>query len=311
MRLAIRSSGSRGGLSSNPFSFRSIIRGKARNTAPVKFIHRMCIGSKGRRSAKRGINGASNIAPIINMACPPLVGSVYRIILRMFSKMCLPSSTADTMLAKLSSARTISEASLLTSVPVIPMAIPMSAAFNAGASFTPSPVTATMCPLLCNCVTILNLCSGATRAYTETSSTTSYSSSSLIPDSSSPVNTLSSSLPIPNSLAIAFAVWAWSPVIITTLMPAVLHLATASITSSLGGSIIPWNPRKVSCSKSSALSDVFSLDTILYAMPSTLRAPLAISSAAFSISSLLRGSIPPLINWLWHILKILSGEPFT
>ena len=51
---------------------------------------------------------------------------------------------AATIVAKLSSVRIIAAASLETSVPVIPMAIPMSARFNAGASFTPSPVIATM-----------------------------------------------------------------------------------------------------------------------------------------------------------------------
>ena len=48
------------------------------------------------------------------------------------------------IVAKLSSARIIAEASFDTSVPVIPIATPISAFFNAGASFTPSPVMATM-----------------------------------------------------------------------------------------------------------------------------------------------------------------------
>src|SRR4029077_20798117 len=46
--------------------------------------------------------------------------------------------------AKLSSASTISAASLVAWVPLIPMATPMSAFFKAGASFTPSPVIATI-----------------------------------------------------------------------------------------------------------------------------------------------------------------------
>ena len=64
----------------------------------------------------------------------------------MFAKIARPSSTAATMVAKLSSASTMSAASLETSVPVIPMATPMSAVFNAGASLTPSPVIATVAP---------------------------------------------------------------------------------------------------------------------------------------------------------------------
>ena len=49
-----------------------------------------------------------------------------------------PSSTAATMVAKLSSARTMSAASLATSVPAMPMAKPTSARLSAGASFVPS-----------------------------------------------------------------------------------------------------------------------------------------------------------------------------
>ena len=54
-----------------------------------------------------------------------------------------PSSTAATIEAKLSSVSVIAAASFVTSVPVIPMATPMSAFFSAGASLTPSPVIAT------------------------------------------------------------------------------------------------------------------------------------------------------------------------
>lgn len=53
--------------------------------------------------------------------------------------MARPSSTAATMEEKLSSANTISEADFATAVPE-PIAIPISAFFKAGASFTPSPV---------------------------------------------------------------------------------------------------------------------------------------------------------------------------
>lgn len=53
------------------------------------------------------------------------------------------------MVWKSSSTRIMSAASLQTSVPVWPIATPMSAAFNATASFTPSPVMATTAPLFC------------------------------------------------------------------------------------------------------------------------------------------------------------------
>ena len=74
------------------------------------------------------------------------------------------------MVEKLSSVRIITAASLVTSVPVMPIAMPMSAFFNAGASLTPSPVMATMSPLRCSRSTSRTLSWGVTRAITPTSS---------------------------------------------------------------------------------------------------------------------------------------------
>ena len=71
-----------------------------------------------------------------------------------------PFSTAFMIVAKLSSVNTMEAASFETSLPVIPIATPISACFNAGASFTPSPVIATIFPLLCHARTIRILCSG-------------------------------------------------------------------------------------------------------------------------------------------------------
>uniref|UniRef100_A0A7C9DQT5 Uncharacterized protein n=1 Tax=Opuntia streptacantha TaxID=393608 RepID=A0A7C9DQT5_OPUST len=73
----------------------------------------------------------------------------------------LPSATAATMVAKLSSANTISEALLATAVPE-PIAMPISAFFNAGASFTPSPVIATTSFWFCKASTSILLCDGST-----------------------------------------------------------------------------------------------------------------------------------------------------
>ena len=64
----------------------------------------------------------------------------------MLPKTPRPSSTAATIEAKLSSVSVIAAASLVTSVPVMPMAMPMSAFLSAGASLTPSPVIATEWP---------------------------------------------------------------------------------------------------------------------------------------------------------------------
>ena len=68
------------------------------------------------------------------------------------------------MEAKLSSANTISDASLAASVPFMPIATPTSARFRAGASLTPSPVMATIWWLACKAATKRSLCSGLARA---------------------------------------------------------------------------------------------------------------------------------------------------
>lgn len=72
----------------------------------------------------------------------------------------LPSYIPYIMEEKSSSKRTISAASFVTSDPEIPIEIPISACFIAGASFTPSPVTPTMWPNLWQAYTILNLWMG-------------------------------------------------------------------------------------------------------------------------------------------------------
>ena len=144
------------------------------------------------------------------------------------------------MVAKLSSARIILAAPLATSVPVMPIAMPMSAAAMAGASFTPSPVIATTLPLRFSTSTSLTLCSGATRAITPIPSTDASASASLIAANSAPVTARPS---MPSSSAIAAAVTAWSPVIIRTRMPARFASAIAATASARGGSTSPIERR--------------------------------------------------------------------
>ena len=70
------------------------------------------------------------------------------------------------MVVKLSSVKIISAAFFETSVPVMPIATPMSALFSDGASLTPSPVIDTMWPSFLSIFTIRTLCSGDTLANT-------------------------------------------------------------------------------------------------------------------------------------------------
>ena len=107
---------------------------------------------------------ASSTPKNIVITSPMFDESRYRKNFRIFEKIDRPSSTAATMEAKLSSASTMSAACFETSVPVIPIATPMSAILRAGASLTPSPVIATTAPCRWRAFTIRSLCSGLTRA---------------------------------------------------------------------------------------------------------------------------------------------------
>ena len=119
-----------------------------------------------------------------------------------------------------------------------------------------------------------------------TFSTTSASRSSLIFSSSSPVRTFPSSSFSPrrlSSLATATAVSLWSPVTITTLMPALLHVYMASLTSSRGGSIMPIIPTKTK--SFSIFSSKFSMlsGSSRKAKPRFLSACIAIASFIFDM----------------------------
>ncbi len=167
--------------------------------------------------------------------------------------MVRPLLTDCSIVVNLSSIRIKSAESFVTSVPAIPIAIPISAARNAGASLTPSPVIATICPCFCNCLTMRCLCSGDTRAQIFVWFTRLYNSSSDIFSISIPLITVASTVStIPNSKAIALAVFSWSPVIITTSTFAFFNVLTDSFTSSRAGSIIPATPVIINCFSNSS-----------------------------------------------------------
>ena len=212
-----------------------------------RLINSRCTGANGTGSPKTDAQRTVRIAP-------KFPDKRNWIAFLMFWYRFRPFSTAFTIVAKLSSVSTIAAASLATSVPVTPIATPISACFNAGASFTPSPVIATIFPLCCHARTIRILCSGETLAYTEMWGTNSFSWSSLIFSISAPSQASDRSWRIPIRFAIAAAVILWSPVIITGRIPAFIHSATAAFDSSLGGSIIAISPRNTRWFSSSAVN---------------------------------------------------------
>ena len=128
--------GGRGGrfmMFSSAFSYDNEMAGKPSET---KLIHKIWMGSSA--------TGKPIIGPTSNVSnSPELVVIRYLMNLRMLSYTLRPSRTAFTMVEKLSSSKIMWAASLETSVPVMPMAMPMFALFSEGASFTPSPVMAT------------------------------------------------------------------------------------------------------------------------------------------------------------------------
>lgn len=134
--------------------------------------------------------------------------------------------------------------SIILSLGVQTMAIPTSACFSAGASFTPSPVIPTTSFLLCSAWTRRNLSSGLVRAKISNFCAASLNWISSITSSSRPVMALPA-LPIPSILPILIAVCGWSPVIIFTRIPACRQSPIAVIASGRGGSIIPAIPSKI------------------------------------------------------------------
>ena len=160
----------------------------------------------------------------------------------MFAKIARPSSTAATIVAKLSSASTMSAASFDTSVPVMPIATPMSAVLSAGASFTPSPVIATIAPPRCSASTIRSLCSGI-HARVHRHLARPFARARRRPVARAPRRSRRGRrVAMPSSRAMTAAVRGWSPVIMIGRMPAPFARATASVASARGGSIMPIRP---------------------------------------------------------------------
>ena len=163
----------------------------------------------------------------------------------MLLKISRPCATASAIEVNESFFSIILAVSFATCVPRNPIAIPTSAFFKAGASFTPSPVIATILPAFWKISAISNFCFGVVRANTAVDRILFFQSlvSDFISGKSIPVITFpSSSSTKPTFFAIFKAVLGWSPVIITTLIPASRQVIIAFRISNRGGSIKPIEP---------------------------------------------------------------------
>lgn len=114
----------------------SVARARAAKVSIIRLTHNICIGVNGDYLRKA--------APVnANINAEKLTVSWNCKNLRIESKIFRPHFIAVTIELKLSSNRIIPEAYFATSVPVIPIANPISALLRAGASLVPSPVMAT------------------------------------------------------------------------------------------------------------------------------------------------------------------------
>ena len=138
-----------------------------------------------------------------------------------------PSRSPYIRVANESSPRTRSEASRATAVP-LPIATATSACWSAGASLTPSPVTATVRPTLRATSTRRSLSSGIARATTVNRPSSPARRSSSQAARSAPTTTRTDG--IPAARAIAAAVVGWSPVTTIVWIPAAVAMRIASDT---------------------------------------------------------------------------------
>mmetsp|Transcript_120992 Transcript_120992/g.210475 ORF Transcript_120992/g.210475 Transcript_120992/m.210475 type:complete len:256 (+) Transcript_120992:2026-2793(+) len=152
----------------------SVARARAARVSMIRFSHSSWTGLRGSSfSADRADPTTVSSTPAtltVNWNCRNF---------RMLSFTVRPHTAALTTVAKLSSMSTISAAPVATSVPLF-MANPTSDSFRAGASFVPSPVTATMSPRFIRQATSTSLSVGLLRARTRSlgSSDLSFSGSS-------------------------------------------------------------------------------------------------------------------------------------
>jgi hypothetical protein len=124
-------------------------------------------------------------------------------------------------------------------------AVPQSACFKAGASFTPSPVIATRCPRCCSALTMAYLCSGKTRANPSAASIASAIAGGTWSGSMCGGNASAAGMmlvPSPSWRAISRAIAVSSPVTILMRTPLLSARSIVARESSRGGSNIGRMP---------------------------------------------------------------------
>mmetsp|Transcript_4355 Transcript_4355/g.13564 ORF Transcript_4355/g.13564 Transcript_4355/m.13564 type:complete len:216 (+) Transcript_4355:417-1064(+) len=151
----------------------SVANASAASESMIRFTHSSCITLSGM---PRCVTAES----VATTSATPLMVSWNCRNLRILEKTQRPHETEATIELKLSSRMTMSDASLATSVPVMPIDRPTSDTLSAGASLVPSPVTATTSPISLSADTSRYLSLGVERASTCSLGSAALRSSSLI-----------------------------------------------------------------------------------------------------------------------------------
>ena len=187
----------------------------AANVSMIKFTHNICVIVKGDSVPNKEPNSTIKQAATLMVNWNNKNFWIFRYKER-------PHITARVMLLNELSIIVMSLASLATEVPS-PMERPTCAAFKAGASFVPSPVTATTAPFCCNNCTKRCLSVGRARHMIFKSKTRSKASWSLSASNAGPVimfRSVSFAFHVPICRPISLAVPGVSPVTIFTSIPA-------------------------------------------------------------------------------------------
>lgn len=121
------------------FSGGSNPRAIAGSESVTKLTHKSCTASKG--------DSIPNNSPINIVTISPIFVAIKNELLFYIVKYISSLFNSFYYCYKVIIINIISDAFLATSVPFLPIATPISAFFNAGASFTPSPVIATTEPV--------------------------------------------------------------------------------------------------------------------------------------------------------------------
>mmetsp|Transcript_23162 Transcript_23162/g.59346 ORF Transcript_23162/g.59346 Transcript_23162/m.59346 type:complete len:387 (+) Transcript_23162:1106-2266(+) len=292
----------------------SVASASAARESMMRFTHRSC-------STVRGVPRPVTAATKATVSATRLTVSWNWRNLRMLPKMQRPHSTALTMEPKLSSRMTMSDASLATSVPQMPIASPTSASFRAGASLVPSPVTATTSPCRRSNDTRRCLSAGWLRARTCSWGSIGRSCSSLMPRKVGPSMTMPSSWSRLHSRAMCCAVYRLSPVTILTAMPAALQTFTVSGTPARTGSLMPRTATRVRPSSSCAMSPVprqavpmsSSTSREATARVRSPREAMLVMSSSSSVRSagVSSACCPASVRVPLHRARIISAAPFT